>query len=883
VALAVGVLGAVLVVLAAWLPSAGAAGDATVPAGPTSAAVPATSGGTVLTVTPANGLVDGQTVSVVLTGAAPGGVYAVVECDQKALALLANVQEPEDGCDPRHNAVVGTDGDGVVTATLPVQAVMTTSLGPGDCRGGGCFVAVEGVPGSPGGGPYLATVTFAPDACAAPGSCTTVPDAWDPAVATDDLTPTNPVTPSVRPATGAAATPSAPSSALPRPAVRPRVVPATSAVPGSPAVIALRPGQAGPLTAPGTVTGPSSGPLPTLTPPATPVTGEGLLRLSLAAPGTSWGPGAPSAVVVDATVTDTTTATVVGTQQFVLFWGGQPFTYAGFTGPATTADTYQVSVAVDPSAADGGLSQPAPGVTPTVDVEGSQLEVVDPGNPQYLAYAYAPVMYGRTTSALHDVPLLTDVTATPVTGGTQLTYTVIWSHEDSGTGFLPLLEWGEWGRMTDVEDALTLTVPSSPVGAAPTDVSSLWGGEPATGFPDSESALQETDEPFLGTFDGTHPVLRDATGNNDFSDHGTSAFRFQMAPVAGPGTGQAREAVMDANPFTYQVMGDEVARWYADGSTDPASPEPGQAAQYGIVDLSTSGGGIDSVRVAVQLSGGTTWYSNDAGTGADLTGVGHGRTVVKLPTDWEGRTVTGVRVEASPPAAAPSLTVQSFVLEAIEPDGSVQVVPTPVPTVTGASPDVAVAMGLQATGGSGQSVRPGATVAPLAARVTDALGAPLAGVPVTFSAADGGTGAGVAFATCGCTTVTVPTGADGVATSGAATTTGGDGTTEVVASTVDSLTPPVAFTVGSAGPPLDAGYTLVAADGGVFAYGDASFHGSAGGTRLTAPVVGIAATPDGGGYWLVAADGGVFAYGDASFHGSAGGTRLTAPVVGIGG
>ena len=78
------------------------------------------------------------------------------------------------------------------------------------------------------------------------------------------------------------------------------------------------------------------------------------------------------------------------------------------------------------------------------------------------------------------------------------------------------------------------------------------------------------------------------------------------------------------------------------------------------------------------------------------------------------------------------------------------------------------------------------------------------------------------------------------------------------------------------------GYRLVAADGGVFSFGDASFHGSAGGLHLVAPIVGMAATPDGGGYWLVAADGGVFSFGDASFHGSAGGLHLMAPIVGAG-
>jgi hypothetical protein len=87
--------------------------------------------------------------------------------------------------------------------------------------------------------------------------------------------------------------------------------------------------------------------------------------------------------------------------------------------------------------------------------------------------------------------------------------------------------------------------------------------------------------------------------------------------------------------------------------------------------------------------------------------------------------------------------------------------------------------------------------------------------------------------------------------------------------------------VGMATTPDGAGYWLVAADGGVFAYGDAMFYGSTGGLALAAPVVGMAATPDGAGYWLVGADGGVFAYGDAQFHGAASGTPLAAPIVGI--
>ncbi len=87
--------------------------------------------------------------------------------------------------------------------------------------------------------------------------------------------------------------------------------------------------------------------------------------------------------------------------------------------------------------------------------------------------------------------------------------------------------------------------------------------------------------------------------------------------------------------------------------------------------------------------------------------------------------------------------------------------------------------------------------------------------------------------------------------------------------------------VGMAATPDDAGYWLVASDGGVFAYGDAHFYGSAVNLHLNEPVVGMATTHDGGGYWLVSADGGVYAYGDAQYGGSAVNLHLNRPVVGM--
>jgi len=62
------------------------------------------------------------------------------------------------------------------------------------------------------------------------------------------------------------------------------------------------------------------------------------------------------------------------------------------------------------------------------------------------------------------------------------------------------------------------------------------------------------------------------------------------------------------------------------------------------------------------------------------------------------------------------------------------------------------------------------------------------------------------------------------------------------------------------------------APGQVGAFGHAPDLGGPG-THLAAPIVGIAPSPTRGGYWLVGADGGVFAFGDASFFGSLAGTE----------
>ena len=99
---------------------------------------------TALSVTPRTGLVDGEQVTVRLTSGSSGTIYAVADCDPKALLLLlepgASVQ---DACDSRHNAVMTVNSAGVASTTMALPAVLTTALGGANCLKVKCFIAVE--------------------------------------------------------------------------------------------------------------------------------------------------------------------------------------------------------------------------------------------------------------------------------------------------------------------------------------------------------------------------------------------------------------------------------------------------------------------------------------------------------------------------------------------------------------------------------------------------------------------------------------------------------------------------------------------------------------------------------------------------------------------
>jgi hypothetical protein len=600
-------------------------------AGALAVAAPAASATTV-TVTPPGGLSDGQNVTVSVAGVAPGSTLLAVECS------LAALQISEDGCENHRDQVFFADANGNATTTLTVTSQISTAAGIDSCTTATCLVGVARFT-APTSDEIIGAVAvkFASTACHGGTRCEDAPP-----VPSTVAHPNQRIT-AVRRAV--LVTPSKPFQATvtARPATNLR---SSQAITGP-----YKPTARTAVTAGG---GQSS------------AHGEGLLQLSMDGPGTSWASDTDKAVVVRARVDGG------AWQQIVLFAGASPFTYAGFTGPLG-AGKHRVAVRIDAGLSTTGRHLPA------VALYRTRLQVIAPGNLMYLLEKYAPVVFGRTTSASSDTQLLTDGSATPLGGGaTALSYTTIWTHEDAGTSFVPFLEWGEWGRMTDITGTATLDVSAG--GTISHAMYNWCGCKPP--FPPSRDSLQEVSVPFSGRyFDGTHMILRNASGNDYQSQVGSTEFRFQQPAVAGPPAGQPREAAMDAHPWTYQIMDQEIRSWYLDRSTATTSAQPGETGQYAIASLNTTAPPGTTIAVELRLSGSATWYQSDMGSAAPLYTGGLGRTVVKLPHGWERQKITGVRVAVYPASAASSVKVLSFKVLGVTPAFGVTRISAPAPDI----------------------------------------------------------------------------------------------------------------------------------------------------------------------------------------------------------
>lgn len=176
--------------------------------------------------------------------------------------------------------------------------------------------------------------------------------------------------------------------------------------------------------------------------------------------------------------------------------------------------------------------------------DSTRTKFLDSSPLTFLATVNAPIIYLRpeTIGVFSDIPLLTyyEIFDEPQ-NIKRVRYTTIFTNEDGGTQSAALM--ARWGRMTDIEWIYEMRV--NETGEI---VSEIY-----------QAANHET-KSFNGKRLGSHPLFLDATVNNNFADDGCSALRVSPILIKTDLTKSSRETVMDANPWTYQIMAQEAIR-----------------------------------------------------------------------------------------------------------------------------------------------------------------------------------------------------------------------------------------------------------------------------------------------------------------------------------
>jgi hypothetical protein len=361
-----------------------------------------------------------------------------------------------------------------------------------------------------------------------------------------------------------------------------------------------------------------------------PRSGEAKLSFTASVPGTGWD---REAAVLNVRLDGRRVADVVA------FAGAEPFRYETALGPVRRG-RHRISVSLD--------RRKSP--VRHAHIRGLRLRVVDD-----LVARHAPILYGRDLpeiagryeNAHTDVPMLAYHAASSANGRTTIEYTTIWSNEDGGTNTPALM--ARWGRTTDIEWIYRVTL--APNGRVE---SAVYHG------PNHETL------PFTGARVGDHPVLQTATSNNNLlqvtDERLVDNLRFFLDTRRTLPAERAREAAMDAEPWTYQVMAREIVReGRVEPQPDPATPEVSDQRNYlfAEVDKDTRYGTPPAsgswVGTALEVLVDGRWYSSHHGEPTwSIQRDDPAATTVELPPGTAADDVEAVKAVAVPVGTPPA-------------------------------------------------------------------------------------------------------------------------------------------------------------------------------------------------------------------------------------
>jgi hypothetical protein len=331
-----------------------------------------------------------------------------------------------------------------------------------------------------------------------------------------------------------------------------------------------------------------------------PASEEVVAEVEAAAPGASWR--------TDGAEASLATISVDGhyNQDIVVFRGAAPQKYHVFLGRfGAGGHTVHMERNSRWSAPGAGLA-----------ISRVAIQGVGPRDKEYTVIEHAPIVYARADTIGHfsDVPMLEWYEVFPEPGGGEtLQYSIVFSNEDGGTPTDALM--ARWGRTTDIEYVYRVTLDKN-------------------GSIQSEYFLgiDEKPHPFRGRKEADHPLILDATPNNDFTDTGYTPIQYRMRPVFADLSRHSREELMDEFPWTYGIMRDELVR---EGKLRPFGISDGtkisDPRDYLYVELHADNH-HDGLVVRVKVKGDPHWYSSARGRyDLVISRSGWYRTTVELP------------------------------------------------------------------------------------------------------------------------------------------------------------------------------------------------------------------------------------------------------------
>ena len=253
---------------------------------------------------------------------------------------------------------------------------------------------------------------------------------------------------------------------------------------------------------------------------------------------------------------------------------------------AAQAGHHDVRLELDPATTSSGLKR-AGAATARLAVTPLFEDSAD-----HLPAALAPFVYARpdTIGRFTDVPVFMWYEREPTERGTLYRYSVIFTNEDGGTPTDRLM--ATWGRTTDIEYVYSIEVDRA-------------GGIVAEDYQGPDHKVL----PFQGKREGRHPLLWVATSNNMVRDVGDVSIRYAPAPSPADLSDMSREALMDANPWLYAVMAQELRR---EGKI-AADPPPGQdkipdPRRFVYVEACAV---VGNAAVAFAVNVGNRWIASD--------------------------------------------------------------------------------------------------------------------------------------------------------------------------------------------------------------------------------------------------------------------------------